>query len=160
MKNNKINQFAFVFGPFILGVSLFLHIFPKFDANDVPSSKSELYVVTGTVASIYTRSSNGNSRWFIKVFTGDDIVTLKSKVCCIEWLEGREIEALVYPDFLRRWFDIAWEINIKDGHQLYSYESERESYFRHVSNRRYWAKWGLVVGLFFTPIWYLTKETA
>lgn len=156
--NRGIGQLLLLFGPIGLAVCSLLYLYPDFDEFDVPLTREQLSRVQGVVKDTYSLSSKGQRNFFIEVDVDGEEMDIKVFSCCMERYIGREVIALVYPDFLGRWFDIAWDLRLASGETIYSYEQWLVRYGREVSHRRGMAKWGVLLGLVVTPLWFVRRK--
>lgn len=156
-KYTYIDSLFLLFGPVGLIYSLVLLFYPHFD-DEMPRTKDELTPVSGVVTDFYISGHKGGENYFIKVRVGDDEETLQVYKCCLEWLKGKRVEALTYPDFLGRWFDNAWELRVVSGNQIYTYEDRRRSYLAGMPFRENLAMCALFLGVITTPFWYVRRK--
>ena len=152
--NRTFRDFKVLLGPVALLVGVALLLFPDFDKFEFPASVNELLVIEGKV----TDSSSTKYANFIYV-TNDvgETARIKIRCGCEDSLVGATVIAKVDDDFLNRNFSIAWELK-KDGIEMYTLESEKESYGNLISRRKSMSMWMLFIGILVTPIWHLTKN--
>lgn len=155
---SQVNELYLLFGPLGLVVSLGLYFFPNFDDIEVPKSKNELSPIVGTIINAYSTAHKGIAAHFIVLKTSSGSETLKVLECCLGKYKGMEVDAMVYPDFLKRWFDVAWEVKLTDGQDIYTYESQVRQYENRLPSRKNFGKWGILIGIFVTPFWCLRKR--
>lgn len=51
-----------------------------------------------------------------------------------------------------------WRLRLASGETIYSYEQRLVRYDKEFSHRRGMAKWGALLGLIVTPVWFVRRK--